>query len=59
MDMFTIENKRVLITGSSQGLGFGFAEGLGLTGAEIILNRRSHFPVIQRIRFYYGADHLC
>jgi gluconate 5-dehydrogenase len=41
MNMFNIENKRVLITGSSQGLGFGFAEGLGLAGAEIILNGRN------------------
>jgi gluconate 5-dehydrogenase len=41
MNMFSVENKRVLITGSSQGLGFGFAEGLGLAGAEIILNGRN------------------
>ncbi len=39
--MFSIENKKVLITGSSQGLGFAFAEGLGTAGAEIILNGRS------------------
>ncbi|WP_259461698.1 SDR family NAD(P)-dependent oxidoreductase, partial [Enterobacter sp. R1(2018)] len=37
-NLFTLENKRVLITGSAQGIGFLLARGLAEQGAEIIIN---------------------
>ena len=38
--MFDLSNKIALITGSSRGLGFTFASGLGNAGAQIVLNGR-------------------
>ena len=39
--MFDLKGKIALITGSSRGLGFTFATGLGKAGAEIVLNGRN------------------
>ena len=39
--LFDLTGKRALITGSSQGIGLGLAEGLAGAGAEIILNGRN------------------
>ena len=41
MNLFSLKIKNVLITGSSQGLGFAMAEGLGRAGARVILNGRN------------------
>jgi gluconate 5-dehydrogenase len=38
--LFDLKGKVALITGSSQGIGFGIARGLGQAGATIILNGR-------------------
>ncbi|MEL6691193.1 MAG: SDR family oxidoreductase [Pseudomonadota bacterium] len=38
--LFTLEGKRALITGSSQGIGFALAKGLADAGAKIVLNGR-------------------
>lgn len=38
--LFDLTGKRALVTGSSQGIGFALAKGLGAAGAEIILNGR-------------------
>jgi gluconate 5-dehydrogenase len=38
--LFNLSGKIALITGSSQGIGFGIARGLGQAGATIILNGR-------------------
>ena len=40
MNQFSLENKRALITGSSQGIGYALALGLAQAGASIILNGR-------------------
>jgi gluconate 5-dehydrogenase len=40
-NLFDIRKKRILITGSSRGLGLTFAEGLGKAGACVILNGRN------------------
>ena len=40
LEMFNLKGKRALVTGSSQGIGLGLAEGLGKAGASIILNGR-------------------
>lgn len=37
-DLFSLQNKRILITGSGQGIGFTMAQGLAEYGAEIIIN---------------------
>ncbi|MEM9343922.1 MAG: SDR family oxidoreductase [Pseudomonadota bacterium] len=38
--LFSLEGKRALITGSSQGIGLALAQGLAEAGAEIVLNGR-------------------
>ncbi len=40
MELFSLNTKRALITGSSQGIGFALARGLAAAGAEIVLNGR-------------------
>jgi gluconate 5-dehydrogenase len=40
LKLFDLTGKRALITGSSQGIGFGIAKGLAEAGAEVILNGR-------------------
>ena len=40
MNPFDLTGKIALITGSSQGLGFGMARGLGQAGATVVLNGR-------------------
>ena len=39
-DLFSLEGRRALITGSSQGIGFALAQGLRSAEAEIVLNGR-------------------
>jgi gluconate 5-dehydrogenase len=41
MNLFNIKGKRVLITGSTGGIGYVLAEGLAKAGAELILNGRT------------------
>ncbi len=41
IDLFRLDGRRALVTGSSQGLGLVLAEGLAAAGAEVILNGRS------------------
>lgn len=40
LDIFSLDNKRALVTGSSQGIGLALAEGLARAGAHVILNGR-------------------
>ena len=40
LTLFDLTGKRALITGSSQGIGFALARGMGAAGAEIVLNGR-------------------
>ncbi len=41
-ELFSLKNKRILLTGSAQGIGFIMARGLAEQGAEIIINGTSH-----------------
>ena len=41
INLFDLTGKRVLITGSSQGIGLTLARGLGEAGASIIVNGRN------------------
>lgn len=40
LDIFSLHDKRALVTGSSQGIGLALAEGLARAGAHVILNGR-------------------
>ena len=40
LNLFDLTGKRALVTGSSQGIGFALARGLGAAGAEIVMNGR-------------------
>ena len=40
MDLFSLNGKTALITGSSQGIGYALAQGLASAGANIVLNGR-------------------
>lgn len=40
MDLFRLDGKTALITGSSQGIGYALAKGLASAGASIVLNGR-------------------
>jgi len=40
-ELFTLAGKTIMITGSSRGIGFALARGLGKAGATIILNGRN------------------
>ena len=42
MSLFDLKGRTALVTGSSQGIGYALALGLGRAGASIILNGRSH-----------------
>lgn len=48
-NLFNLENKIALITASSRGLGFVFAEGLAKTGVKVIVNGRNEHRVKQAI----------
>ncbi|MEM1236858.1 MAG: SDR family oxidoreductase [Pseudomonadota bacterium] len=39
-ELFSLEGKRALVTGSSQGIGFALAKGLANAGAKVVLNGR-------------------
>ena len=47
--LFDLTGKIALITGSSQGIGFGVAKGLGQAGATIILNGRNEKKLNQAV----------
>lgn len=41
MNLFNLEGRRALITGSSRGIGYSIAQALGQAGASLVLNARS------------------
>lgn len=41
LQLFSLEGKRALVTGATQGLGYAIAKGLGQAGATLIINARN------------------
>ncbi|KYP80882.1 SDR family NAD(P)-dependent oxidoreductase [Ferroacidibacillus organovorans] len=40
MDLFSVRNRRVLVTGATRGIGFALADGFAAAGAEVMLTAR-------------------
>lgn len=57
-EMFSLEGKRALVTGSSQGIGFAIAKGLSEAGAEIVLNGRDQSKLTDAASMISGAETL-
>ncbi len=60
--IFDLTGKTVLITGSSQGLGFTIARGLGQAGARLILNGRNEQKLDEAVATLNGESleaHAC
>eukprot|EP01133_Synstelium_polycarpum_P023270 gene23270-27908_t len=55
--LFSLEGKRALVTGSSQGIGFALAKGLAEHGAEIIINGRDAAKVDAAVAELRAASH--
>lgn len=49
LDLFDLTGRRVLITGSSQGIGLGLARGMAQAGASVVLNARSERALDQAV----------
>ncbi|WP_102108926.1 SDR family oxidoreductase [Oceaniglobus roseus] len=58
LDLFRLEGKRALVTGSSQGIGFALAEGLAAAGAEVVLNGRDEGKLAAAAERLGGAKTL-
>lgn len=50
MNLFSLKNKRALVTGSSRGLGLAIATGLGRAGATVILNGRKEARLAKAVK---------
>ncbi|MBE4906887.1 glucose 1-dehydrogenase [Bacillus luteolus] len=55
MDLFSVKDKVVLITGSTRGLGLSFAKGFAQAGAKVILNGRDPIQVQQVVQSLEGT----
>ncbi len=54
LQLFDLTGRRALITGSSQGIGFGFARGLAAAGAAVVLNGRSPEKMVSAVEALRG-----
>jgi len=55
-DLFDLSGKTALITGSSQGIGYGLAEGLARAGANVVLNGRDEIKLESAAKKLIGYD---
>ncbi|MCO5731159.1 SDR family oxidoreductase [Rhizobium sp. SSA_523] len=58
INLFNLEGKRALITGSSQGIGFALAQGLANAGAKVVLNGRNRDRLEAAAATIDGSDTL-
>lgn len=56
MNLFNLKGKRALITGGTHGLGMAMAKGLGLAGAELIINGHSDNKMKLALSEYANDD---
>jgi len=54
--LFTLTGLRALVTGSTQGLGFAIAQGLGEAGAAVILNGRNQDKLDRAVSRFRDLD---
>jgi gluconate 5-dehydrogenase len=54
--LFSLSDKRVLITGSSQGIGFALAQGLVEAGAKVVLNGRDEGKLATALEAFPGGS---
>jgi gluconate 5-dehydrogenase len=62
IDIFNLDGKVALITGSSKGLGLAMAEGLAQAGASVVLNARNQGPLdeaVTQLREKWLKAHAC
>jgi gluconate 5-dehydrogenase len=57
LDLFSLEGKTALLTGSSGGIGLRLAQGLAAAGAVIILNGRNRIKLEAAARQLSGAGY--
>ena len=55
--LFSLKGRRALVTGSSQGIGFGLAVGLAQAGAEVVLNGRDKKKLDEAVAVLKSNDH--
>ena len=55
MEMFNLEGRRALVTGSSQGIGYALSQALGQAGATVVLNGRDSGKLEQAAASLRGA----
>ncbi|MFM8608481.1 MAG: SDR family NAD(P)-dependent oxidoreductase, partial [Hyphomicrobiales bacterium] len=58
LDLFNLKGRRALITGSSQGIGYGLAAGMVEAGAEVVLNGRDHVKLNEAVACLKAAGHV-
>ena len=56
--LFDLSGRRALVTGSSQGIGFGLAKGLAQAGAKVVLNGRDEAKLAEAAAQIPGAETL-
>jgi gluconate 5-dehydrogenase len=56
-DLFSLEGRLALVTGSSQGIGLALAEGLASHGASVVLNGRSAAKMDEAVKILAGKGH--
>jgi gluconate 5-dehydrogenase len=49
-NLFSLEEKAALVTGSARGLGFEMARGLAAAGATVLINGRDQAPIDEAVR---------
>lgn len=52
MDLFSLKNKRAVITGGTHGLGMAMAEGLGRAGAELVITSTTPSKLEEALKHY-------
>lgn len=59
MNLFSLKGKRALITGGTHGLGMAMAKGLGMAGAELIINGHSEERLNEALLDYKKLGFAC